>query len=72
MATVKATVLRRKEQVKEVRKEFGHVMLVRKGWRYVICQCKGCRRMFQVPYKAAAYEYGRRVLRVHVECCQEL
>jgi len=72
MATVKATVLRRQEQVKEVRREFGSVMVVRKGWRYVLTQCKGCKKMFQVPYKRGVYEWALRQLRNHVQTCQEL
>ena len=72
MATMKQTVLRRKQQVKDVRAEFQSVMTVRKGWRYVLTQCKGCRKMFQVPYRAGVYEWALRQLRNHVASCQEL
>lgn len=72
MAIIKATVQRRRRQVKEVRDEFGSVMIVRKGWHYVICQCKGCKRMFQIPFRAAAFDWARRQLRAHVAACQGL
>lgn len=72
MASLKTTLLKRRGQVKRVREEFGAVMVVRKGWHYVLCQCKGCKRMFQVPYRAAAFDWACRQLRAHLTSCQGL
>jgi len=70
MATLKKTLATRAQLVKDVRKAFHDGFKVRKGWRYVILQCRGCNRLFQVPYKEPGRSFAFRALEVHKGSCK--
>lgn len=72
MATIKKISDRRRQLVRYVRKEFNSVMTVRKGANYIICQCKGCRRVFQLPYGKYAFGVAFTYLHGHLRTCREL
>ena len=72
MATATKTVFRRAKQVKEVRKLFGKLCSVRKGSHYIGAQCDGCKRIFQIPYRVASYEWAIRQLSNHLRVCPRL
>lgn len=71
MATLRSTMQKRAATVHHVRREHGRHFKVRKGWRYVLCQCKGCQKLFQVPYRDPGYSFAIHQLNIHTaEVCR--
>lgn len=72
MATTKGTVKKRARIVHQVRADFGSTYMVRKGWLYCICHCKGCGKMFQVSYAEPGLTFAVRQLEHHRHECRRI